>query len=372
MSESPDTASSPGRRGLLHKINELCRGSTAITDIHIEQDAVAMVKTPRGWREIEGGPIDEELMYPLLMAIDEDWKTKIRAGAIDRPLVLPTTRLRCNVYCTGGGQRIALSLRRLPLNPLPLESTGLPLYLRASLLEATKGLVLVTGPTGSGKTTTIGSMIEHINSTRGVHIVTIEEPIEYQFVRRQAIVSQKEVPVDTPTFASGLREALRQKPDVIMVGEVRDLDTADTVLHAGESGHLVLATMHTSSALGAITKLLSFFPAEQRERRAVSLAGSLIGVIGQSLVPAESGDQYVLASELILNNFQQTASFIADPAKLHLLGDFMRRKEDNMSRTLNDSLAQLVAQKKVAAKDAMRAAYNRGELHELISHLPQR
>jgi len=371
MTDLMETASTTGRHSLLHRISELCNGARAITDIHIEQDAVAMVKTPRGWREIEGGPVREELMYPLLVAIDEDWKSKIRGGAIDRPLVLPNSRLRCNVYCTGGGQRIAVSLRRLPLNPLPLEQTGLPLYMRSALLEATKGLILVTGPTGSGKTTTIGSMIEHINSSRGVHIVTIEEPIEYQFARQQAIVSQKEVPIDTPTFASGLREALRQKPDVIMVGEVRDLDTADTVLHAGESGHLVMATMHTSSALGAIAKLLSFFPTEQRERRAASLGGSLLGVIGQSLVPAESGDHYVLASELILNNYQQTASLISDPAKLHQLGEFMRRKEDNMSRTLNDNLAQLVGQRKVSGKDAMRAAYNRGELHELISHQRQ-
>jgi twitching motility protein PilT len=371
MSEHTDPQWLNGRRGLLQKISELCGDARAITDIHIEQDAVAMVKTPRGWREIEGGPVREEEMYPLLMAIDEDWKTKIRGGAIDRPLVLPTTRLRCNMYCTNGGQRIALSLRRLPLHPLPLEHTGLPLYVRSALLDATKGLILVIGPTGSGKTTTIASMIEHINATRGVHIVTIEEPIEYQFGRKQAIVSQKEVPIDTPTFASGLKEALRQKPDVIMVGEVRDLDTADTVLHASESGHLVLATMHTASALGAIAKLLSFFPAEQRERRAASLAGSLLGAICQSLVPAEAGDHYVLANEMIFNNYQQTASYLSDPGKLHLLGEFMRRKEDNMSHTLNDSLAQLVAQRKISGKDAMRAAYNRGELHELISHLRQ-
>lgn len=369
MSESHSSDWTTGGRGLLNTISELCAGSRAITDIHIEQDEVAMVKTPRGWRAIEGGPIGEELMYPLLLAIDEDWKTKIGQGAIDRPLVLPSCRLRCNMYCTNGGQRIALSLRRLPLQPLALEHTGLPLYVRPALLEATKGLILVTGPTGSGKTTTIASMIEHINATRGSHIVTIEEPIEYQFSRQQAIISQKEVPLDTPTFASGLREALRQKPDVIVVGEVRDLDTADTVLHAGESGHLVLATMHTSSAMGAIAKLLSFFPPEQRDRRAASLAGSLLGVICQSLVPAESGDHYVLASEMVFNNYQQTASFISDPAKLHLLPEFMRRKEDSMSRTLNDSLAQLVSAKKIAAKDAMRAAYNRGELHEVISHL---
>ncbi|HEX3139150.1 MAG TPA: ATPase, T2SS/T4P/T4SS family, partial [Rhizobacter sp.] len=153
MTDHMDTASTTGRPGLLHKISELCSETRSITDIHIEQDAVAMVKTPRGWREIEGGPVREELMYPLLMAIDEDWKTRIRGGAIDRPLVLPNSRLRCNVYFTGGAQRIAVSLRRLPLNPLPLENTGLPLYLRSALLEATKGLILVTGPTGSGKTT---------------------------------------------------------------------------------------------------------------------------------------------------------------------------------------------------------------------------
>jgi twitching motility protein PilT len=121
--------------------------------------------------------------------------------------------------------------------------------------------------------------------------------------------------------------------------------------------------------MGAIAKLLSFFPAEQRERRAAALGSSLLGVICQSLVPAESGDSYVLASEMIFNNYQQTASFVSDPAKLHLIGEFMRRKEDNMSRSLNDCLAQLVAAKKISSKDAMRAAYNRGELHELMSHM---
>ena len=359
-----------GAATLLHRISTLCSDANAVTDIHIEQDAAAMVKTPRGWREVQGGPIREEQMYPLLLAIDEDWKTKIRGGAIDRPLVLSNSRLRCNMYCVNGGQRIALSLRRLPLQPLPLEQTGLPSYVRAALLEpASKGIILVTGPTGSGKTTTTASMIDHLNATRGAHIVTIEEPIEYRFERKMSIVSQKEVPIDTPTFASGLRESLRQKPDVIMVGEVRDLDTADTVLHAGESGHLVLATMHTSSATGAIAKLLSFFPSEQRDRRAASLAGSLLGVICQSLVPAAAGDHYVLASEMVFNNHQQTAPFISNASKAHLLGDFMRRKEDNMSRTLNDSLAQLISARKISGKDAMRVAYNRSELHDVIGHL---
>lgn len=359
----------PSGGNLLERLAALGADAHAVTDIHIEQDEQAMIKNPRGWRPLPWGPIGEEQLYPLLMALDEDWKSRIRTGAIDRPLVLPNSRMRCNVYCVNGGKRIVLSLRRLPLQPLPLERTGLPMYVRSALLEASKGLILLTGPTGSGKTTTAASMISHLNATRSSHIVTIEEPIEYQFGRQHGLISQREVPADTPSFGAGLREALRQKPDVIMVGEVRDQDTADTVLHAGESGHLVLATMHTSSAIGAISKLLSFFPADQRERRASALGSALLGVICQSLVPDESGNAYFLASEMIFNNYQQATPLIEDPAKFHLLADFMRRKEDNMSRTLNDSLLQLVTARKISSKDAMRAAYNRGELHDMVGHL---
>jgi len=184
---------------------------------------------------------------------------------------------------------------------------------------------------------------------------------------RQSIVSQREVPTDTPSFSAGLREALRQKPDVIMVGEVRDPETAETVLHAGESGHLVFATMHTSSALSTLTRLLSFFPADQRERHAASLAESLIGIVSQSLVPTEDGESLVLASELLFNTQQQVSKLLLDPSRLHSLADVMRRKEDNMSRTLNDHLASLVGKQIVSPRDALRVSYNRMELHEILS-----
>jgi twitching motility protein PilT len=237
------------------------------------------------------------------------------------------------------------------------------------MVEATRGVIMVTGPTGSGKSTTIASMLDHINATRSAHIVTIEEPIEYRLQRKQSIISQKEVPTDTATFASGLREALRQKPDVLMVGEIRDLDTAETVLHAGESGHLVLATMHTNSAAGALARLLALFPAEQRDLRAAGLARSLVGVVFQSLVPGERDDAVVLAHEILFNHNQQLARFIADPDKVHQIEDVLRRREDSMSRSLNDVLVQLVAQKAVTARDAMRAAYNRLELHDMLGSL---
>lgn len=353
-------------RDLIQEILALVNSGQTFSDIHIEQDAPIMVKTPRGWQAVGAEPVVFDEMQPMLEAIDEDWEDKIIEGAIDRPFVLTLCRLRCNVFRLSSGDKVAISIRRLPLNPPPLEKTGLPQYVR-TMLEASRGLILVTGPTGSGKTTTIASMLDHLNATRSSHIVTIEQPIEYQLERKLSIVSQKEVPTDTPSFSSGLRDALRQKPDVIMVGEIRDYEAAETVLHASESGHLVLATMHTNSAIGAITKLLSFFSQEQREQRAIGLANSLIGVICQSLVPTEDGEDFALASELIFNNNQQISKFVVDPAKFGMLADFMKRKEDNMSRCLNEDLAQLVAKKTIGSKDAMRAAYNRMELHEMIN-----
>lgn len=353
-------------RDLQRELRALVNSALTFSDIHIEQDQPLMLKTPRGWQRAHDTPVSMAQMAPVLTAIDQDWEDKIIDGALDCPFTLGEWRLRCNIFRMGRGSKVALSIRRFPLAPLALEAIGLPSYVK-TVLEATKGIILVAGPTGAGKSTTIASMLDHINSTRHGHIITIEEPIEYQLQRKMSMISQKEVPTDTSSFASGLREALRQKPDVLMVGEIRDFDTADTVLHAGESGHLVLATLHTSSAARAITKLLSFFPQDQRSQRASTLAENLVGVVFQSLMPSEDGQHYVMASEMVFNNNQQIAPFIIDPAKLPLINDFMKRKEDNMSRSLNDVLLQLVLKKSVSARDALRVAYNRFELHEMLN-----
>jgi twitching motility protein PilT len=353
-------------RDLMEEIIALVNSDRTFSDIHIEQDAPIMLKTPRGWQQLDHEPVTLKEMLPVLNAISEDWEDKIIEAAVDRAIVLTTYRLRCNIYRISGGDKVAISIRRLPLQPIALDRTGLPPYVK-TMLEATRGIILVTGPTGSGKTTTIASMLEHFNASRRAHIVTIEEPIEYALQRKHSIVSQKEIPSDAASFSAGLREALRQKPDILMVGEIRDFDTADTVLHAGESGHLVLATMHTNSATSAINKLLAFFSPEQRHQRAASLANALVGVIYQTLLPTETGAEFVLASELIFNNNQQAAPYIVDSSKTHMIADFMKRREDNMSRNLNDSLAQLVAKRTVNAKDAMQAAYQRLELHDILN-----
>lgn len=352
-------------RDITREILDLIDLKRTFTDIHIEQDRPIMIKTPRGWTPASEEPVMLEELVPTLAAIDEDWQARLQQGAIDRPFVLTRCRLRCNIYRSGGGRRVAISLRRLPLQPMPIEKLGLPSYVR-NMVDSTRGLILVTGPTGSGKTTTIASLLDHINRTRNSHLITIEEPIEYVIESRQSIVSQREVPTDTPNFSTGLREALRQKPDVIMVGEVRDRDTAETVLQAGESGHLVFATMHTSSALSTLTRLLSFFPVEQRDRHAASLADSLIGIVCQSLVPTETGDELVLASELLFNNQQQISKLLLEPGRLPFVADVLRRKEDNMSRSLNEHLATLVAKQTISSRDALRVTYNRMELHEIL------
>jgi twitching motility protein PilT len=360
------THSSPFDRDLLNDLMALISSDTVFSDVHIEQDMPMMIKTPRGWGELSPEPVLIEEMTPLLNAIDEDWEDKIVTGAIDRAYALTYCRLRCNVFRMSSGKKVAISIRRLPSQPLTIEQTGLPPYIK-TMLEATKGIILVTGPTGSGKTTTMAAMLDHLNASRSAHIVTIEEPIEYVLQRKRSIISQKEVPTDTESFSSGLREALRQKPDVLMLGEIRDFDTADTVLHAGESGHLIIATMHTNSALSAISKLLSFFPGQDQAQRAGALANSLVGVIFQNLLPSEDGRSFVLASEMIFNQNQQVAGYISDPTKLHLIGEFLKRKEDNLSRSLNEVLVKLVAKNQVSSKDAMRSAYNRLELHEMLN-----
>ncbi|WP_416045987.1 type IV pilus twitching motility protein PilT [Burkholderia anthina] len=361
-------APSHERRDLTREILELIDLRQTFTDIHIEQDRPIMIKAPRGWLAVGEEPVLHDEMLPTLASIEPDWEAQLQHGAIDRPFVLTRCRLRCNIYRTNGGRKLVISIRRLPLQPLALDKLGLPAYVR-SMIDSAKGLILVTGPTGSGKTTTIASLLEHINRTRNSHIVTIEEPIEYELEGRTSIVSQRQVPTDTPSFSAGLREALRQKPDVIMVGEVRDPETAETALQAGESGHLVLATMHTGSAIGTLTRLLSFFPAEQRERYAAALANCLIGVICQCLVPTEDGENLVLASELLFNNNQQISGLLTDPGKLPYLAEFMKRKEDNMSRMLNDHLFSLVSKRQCLPRDVLRATYNRLELHEMLQTL---
>jgi len=358
-------------RNIDQELLDLASSALVFTDILIQSDKPVMLRTPKGWEDAPHfDPLFSEDIHQLMDLVDREWRVKIASHAISRAINLSSCRLRINAFRINGGTEFGISIRRQPLKPPSLQEIGVPLFVRKKVEEG-KGLIIVTGQTGSGKTTTLASMLQYINTTRSAHIITIEDPIEYVHDRDQAIFSQKEVPTDVSSFAEGLYDALRQKPDVILVGEIRDKEAADVAMLAAESGHLVLASMHTNSAVGAINKLLNWFPAEVTQRSKM-LADSLLMVLCQSLIPAIDGESYVLANEALVNSGVQTANMLADPAKHSQLNDFMKRGTDQMSQALNKDLVRLVREKKISPAEAMKATNNKIELNEQLGAMVPR
>lgn len=353
-------------RNIISELIELINSGMPFTDLLIEAESPVMVKMPGGWEPIANFELPSiSDIERLLGAIDPDWQANITKGAINRPLDLSSWRLRINAYLAFGGNKIMLSIRRIPIRPPALKDTGLPAAVRL-LIDAPRGIILVAGATGSGKSTTMASMVDAINEVKNAHIITIEDPIEYLFERKKAVFSQREVGVDAQTFFEGVRDSMRQRPDVIVIGEIRDRETAETALLAGESGHLVMGTLHANTAVGAIQKLLAFFPSHEREAKLQSLAGSLVGVISQILLPRADKQGYAMASELLANHKQQFARLLGDPDKLQ---SSLERKEDGVSRTIVDSLVDLVSAGAIAKADALRAASGNGSLYERLKSL---
>ncbi len=206
-------------------------------------------------------------------------------------------RFRVSIFKSKG--HISIVLRLIPSKLLTLEQIGLP-EIVADLCRRPQGMFLVTGPTGSGKTTTLASMIDFINQTMDRHIVTVEDPIEYYHNHKKCVVNQREIGGDVSTFAEALRRALRQDPDVVMVGEMRDLETIESAVRAAETGHLVFATLHTTGAAGTISRIIDAFPVNQQAQIRVQLSTSLMAVLSQQLLPRADSDQMVAAYEFMV------------------------------------------------------------------------
>ncbi len=233
------------------------------------------------------------------------------------------------------------------------------------MVENPKGLILISGATGAGKTTTMAALIDAINTTRNCHIETIEDPIEYVFEAKNSIFSQREVGADTPSFYEGVRGAMRQRPDVIVIGEIRDRDTAENAILASESGHLVIATIHASSAYGAVQKLVSFFPGDE-EAKFAALATSLVGVIYQSMVPAVDKVKGVVATELMFNHDQQFSDMLGDAAKVNMA---LENQTDKISRSMTKSLYDHVAAKRISKGDALRSVAGQGAVRKKLEEM---
>lgn len=294
--------------GLQEKIMTICQSGRPVTDIHIKPGRPVMMKTPAGYipfDDIDVQRHEVEELLSLKTIGGEDWKQTMsgNGGKIERAINLRHTqyRLRVSAYEEGGDERNPnIVFRVLKQTPMSFEDTGAPRRL-LEMVESGRGLMLITGPTGSGKTTTMASLLNHINMNFASHILTIEDPIEYMFPAGKSIVSQREVGTNVPTFADGLRGAMRQRPNILAIGEVMDRATVDTMLLAAESGHFVIATTHTSSVEDTINRMLSFYDSNERQARQTTLASTLVGIVGQALVPSMKKDRYFLATEVLVN-----------------------------------------------------------------------
>ena len=263
-------------------------------------------------------------------------------------------RFRVNVFRQRGS--VALACRRvLPGSP-SFETLGLPGAVKA-LADEQRGMVLVTGPTSSGKTTTTAAMINHINATRSCHVLTIEDPIEILHPDRTAIVNQREIGQDTNDFAIALRAAMRQDPDVIFVGEIRDPETVKAALQAAETGHLVISTLHTTDVSETINRVIDFFPPHQQKQIRVSIAGSLKGVVSQRLVPRLDGRGLVPAVEVLVMN-GRVRDLILNSEQTHLLQDLIAESGFYGMQTFDQALLDLYKSGLVTLDEAMRCTTN--------------
>ena len=270
------------------------------------------------------------------------------------------SRYRCNIYQQRGS--MALLLRLIPLEIFSLEDLSLPKAL-ADLTTPHQGLVLVTGPTGCGKSTTLAALIDIINNTRRAHVVTIEDPIEFVHHDKKAIVSQREVSIDTDSFYDAMKYVVRQSPDVILIGEMRDAETMRVALTASETGHLVYSTVHTTSAADTIERIVSIFPPHEKSQICLRLSTSLLGVVSQKLIPRADGTGRVAAVE-IMSNTPTVAKLIEEGRTGQLYSAINEGGYWGM-QTMNQSLLKYWRAGVITLEDALSYAGNLTELKQL-------
>ncbi|WP_303984492.1 type IV pilus twitching motility protein PilT [Niallia circulans] len=282
-------------------------------------------------------PNDTEIMARTMVP-EKLWEVFQDRGELDCSYSLKgVSRFRVNVY----KQRacIALAIRVVPTSIPSLDDLKLPAIIK-KIAERPQGLILITGPTGSGKSTTLAAMIAYMNETMRKHIITLEDPIEYLHKHGKCVIDQREVGFDTNNFANGLRASLRQDPDVILVGEMRDLETIQTAITAAETGHLVLGTLHTSSAPATINRIIDVFPPTQQDQIRIQLASVLVGIVAQRLFPTPDKSGRVSATEILVNN-SAVANLIRNE-KIHQILNIMQTSKAAGMHTLESNVKELV------------------------------
>ena len=271
-------------------------------------------------------------------------------------------RFRVNLFYQRSS--IGAAIRALPFSPMNFEEIGFPVRVAEALVGRPSGLVLVTGPTGSGKTTTLAAMVDHINATTSCHIVTVEDPIEFLFKNKKAKVSQREVGSDTHSFNQALKHVLRQDPDVILIGEMRDLETMEIALTVAETGHLVFATLHTPDAVQSVNRIIDVFPSHQQQQVRVQLSFVLQAIISQQLLPKKGGG-LCMAPEILIAN--PAIRNLIRESKSHQIYSSIQMGQKEGMRTLNMSLVELVKSGKVDKAEAMARSLDLAEFERIFN-----
>ena len=275
------------------------------------------------------------------------------------------SRFRANIFQQRGVTSVAI--RQIPFEILGFDELGLPPVVR-TFAEKQKGLILVTGPTGSGKSTTLASLIDKINRERQAHVITIEDPIEYIHQHKQCIVNQREVKADTVDFATALKHVLRQDPDVILIGEMRDLETMSAALTIAETGHLAMATLHTNSTFESINRIVDTFPASQQGQVRAQLAFVLEGVVTQQLIPHASGKGRIMVCEVMVCTPAIRATIRDD--KVHQIYGLMQAGHKFGMQTMNQALFQAFCDRKITKEEAVRRSSDPVELQQMMGEGP--
>jgi twitching motility protein PilT len=352
---------SPHLNVLLTRMVEL-----GASDLHLSNGRPPSVRIDGVIRPLDDYPVMlgselRDLMYAVL--------TERQRGRFEADRELDTShsipgvgRFRVNVFLQRDS--VGAVIRAIPHTIVSLERLGMPPVF-AELTKVPRGLILVTGPTGSGKSTTLASMIDVINTTRAVHIMTVEDPIEFLHEHKLAVVNQREVGEDTHSFAEALRHSLRQDPDVILVGEMRDLETISTALTAAETGHLVFGTLHTQDAPQSIDRIIDVFPAHQQQQVRVQLSSALQAVVTQQLLRRNAPQGRVVASEVMV--VTPAVRNLIREGKIHQLYSVMQGGGQHGMRTMDHSLAELVRANTITMETAIEHCHNEDDLRRLVS-----
>src|SRR5919198_984743 len=352
---------------LTYSIDDLLEQMVArnASDLHVTTNSAPVIRVRGSIERLDGyEPLTAEDTQQLLYRIlsSERQKQLEIKRQLDFSHSIPgLARFRVNVYFQR--ESVAAAFRLIPDELKTLEELGIPASLH-QLAEKPRGIVLVTGPTGSGKSTTLAALIDEINRTRAEHILTIEDPIEFLHRHKRCIVNQREIGPDATTFGEALRAALRQDPDVILLGEMRDLETIGTALTAAETGHLVFGTLHTQSAPGTIDRMIDVFPAAQQEQVRVQIAGSLQGVVTQTLLPTADGAGRVPALEILIPD--DAIRNLVRQGKVEQIYSVMQTASSRGMQTMEQSLAELVLRGVITKQVALGASSRRDQLEGLL------